>query len=270
MQHTDKYTPAVFLFCVQHTRSVCHKPDIHRFGGRTDVVLLHPLRRCHRLGAHVDLRPGAVIRLIQIPVDHAEHLPQFLLPGQIDQHIGRLIVTLPHTHNILIGQVKQLGQPAAGIIGDRTIPIQIAIHLVGHKIQRILLGFQTVQLQFTENDPVIPCFAILIFHADPLLLENIRLFPQPGKQHAAHVNIGQIIIILLIRRAEYIRCMILAGVSVQRLRHRTVAQNVHQVIERILLAAAQQRMLQHMVCTFAVLRRGTEADCKIARRRIIL
>ena len=40
---------------------------------------------------------------------------------------------------------------------------------------------------------------------------------------------------------------------------------MHQVIERILLAPAQQRVLEHMVRALAVLRRGAETDREFAR-----
>ena len=242
-----------------------HEPDIDRLRRVRDVVLLHSLRLCNGLGLDLDIRRAVGVGLVQIAVQHLERLADILLARRIDQHVGGRVVGVVHPHHVLIGQVEDIRDRAARIKCGRGVPIQVFVQLAGYKVQRILRRVQVAQAQLVIHDAVILRFAVRILDADALLPKDIRLGAQAREQHTGGVNVREVIEILLIRSGEHIGRVILARVGVDLLRDRAVLQNVHQVIERILLAPAQQRMLEHVVRALAVLGRGTEADRKLAR-----
>ena len=193
------------------------------------------------------IQPGKLLFHVHIPV-------------QINVTVGRMVVSPVKIKELLIGQIRNKLRVASGFIRIGSVreqrvqnhPIQYTLR--GGKCSFHLVVYDAVvfQLVFRGVKLITPAF----LPEDFLMLIDVRV------EHGIHVDVHQILKILVVAACHRINGLVRIGHGIQEGIQGAFHQFHEGILRREILRAAQDRMLHDMRDSRAVARRCPETDRK--------
>ena len=239
----------------------------HEVGVALDLLVVAQLIVDRSLGAdHGGLQGGGsglFVGGLALGAEHAVNVGQLLLQAhvarEVENGVLRAVEAVVGLHELLIGQIGDVGGVAARVVLEEQIGEDLLFVLHPHDV----VGLVIVALHLVEHHAGDGHAALSIgLHVPGLLFKNAAIRQEQGVEHGVHIHGHEVHIILLVGGNEIVDGLVLKGHGVEVNGHGGLQKIDEGLLQTVVLGAVQAGVLQDMEHARVILGQGAEANGK--------